>query len=118
MKQIKLYIAHLLDRWYRRDQTCAMTSQQDNGMRTMSDSHHAIHGEQTQARRHAVELLYRAFSDKNPDLMDLAVTADCDDIPPAPGQGRGPDGLKPVIRSVIDELAVLTSTTTSPGFAL
>ncbi|KQU81647.1 MULTISPECIES: ester cyclase [unclassified Rhizobacter] len=57
-----------------------------------------------QARRHAIELLYRAFSDHDPDLLDLAVTADWDDIPLAPGQGPGPDGLKPIIRSVVEAL--------------
>ena len=70
----------------------------------MNDSHHPVRGQHMQAERHAIELLYRAFSDKNPDLVDLAVTADWDDIPLAPGQGPGPDGLKPIIRNVIDAL--------------
>ncbi|MBS0881541.1 ester cyclase [Pantoea sp. JGM49] len=50
-----------------------------------------------QAERTAVENLYRAFSDKNPDLLDLAVTPDWDDIPLAPGQGPGPEGFKPLL---------------------
>jgi predicted ester cyclase len=54
-----------------------------------------------QAERTAVENLYRAFSDKNPDLLDLAVTQDWDDIPLAPGQGPGPEGFKPVLASFI-----------------
>lgn len=53
------------------------------------------------AERLAVETLYRAFSDKNPDLVDEAVTADWDDIPLAPGQGPGPEGIKLIIRSFI-----------------
>ena len=53
------------------------------------------------AERHAVETLYRAFSDQNPDLVDEAVTPDWKDIPLAPGQGPGPQGFKPIIRSVI-----------------
>ncbi len=53
------------------------------------------------AERSAVERLYDAFSLKNPDLIDAAVTADWQDIPLAPGQGPGPDGMKPVIRQVI-----------------
>ncbi len=53
------------------------------------------------AERRAVERLYDAFSLKNPDLIDAAVTADWQDIPLAPGQGPGPDGMKPVIRQVI-----------------
>jgi len=57
-----------------------------------------------QAERLAVETLYRAFSDKNPGLMDSAVTPDWDDIPLAPGQGPGPDGLKPIILGFIEAL--------------
>lgn len=56
------------------------------------------------AERRAVETLYRAFSDKNPDLVDLAVTPAWDDIPLAPGQGPGPDGIKPIIRGLIAAL--------------
>lgn len=51
------------------------------------------------AERHAVETLYRAFSDKNPDLVDAVLAPDWDDIPLAPGQGAGPEGIKPIIRS-------------------
>lgn len=54
-----------------------------------------------QAERTAVENLYRAFSDKNPDLLDLAVTQDWDDIPLAPGQGPGPVGFKPLLAGFI-----------------
>lgn len=54
-----------------------------------------------QAERAAIENLYRAFSDKNPDLLDLAVTQDWSDIPLAPGQGPGPEGFKPVLASFI-----------------
>jgi predicted ester cyclase len=57
--------------------------------------------EQLRAERHAVETLYRAFSDQNPDLLDQAVVPDWKDIPLAPGQGPGPEGFKPIIRSVI-----------------
>ncbi|OPA86077.1 ester cyclase [Pseudomonas fluorescens] len=49
--------------------------------------------------RLAVETLYRAFSDKNPDLVDSVLAAAWDDIPLAPGQGPGPEGIKPIIRS-------------------
>ena len=52
------------------------------------------------AERHAVETLYRAFSDKNPDLVDGILSPTWDDIPLAPGQGPGPEGIKPIIRSV------------------
>lgn len=54
------------------------------------------------AERTAVETLYRAFSEKNPDLVDLAVTSDWDDIPLSPGQGPGPEGFKPLLASIIN----------------
>jgi predicted ester cyclase len=57
--------------------------------------------DQLRAERLAVETLYRAFSDRNPDLLDEAVTPDWEDIPLAPDQGPGPQGFKPIIRSVI-----------------
>ncbi len=53
------------------------------------------------AERLAVETFYRAFSDKNPDLVDEVLAPTWDDIPLAPGQGPGPEGIKPIIRSVV-----------------
>jgi predicted ester cyclase len=53
----------------------------------------------TPAELKAVETLYRAFNDHNPDLLDEAVTPDWQDIPLAPGQGPGPEGLKPMVRA-------------------
>jgi predicted ester cyclase len=47
--------------------------------------------------RDVVMTFYRAFSDKNPDLVDGVLAKSWDDIPLAPG----PDGIKPIIRSVI-----------------
>ncbi len=46
----------------------------------------------------SIENLYRAFTDKNPDLLDEACTPDWQDIPLLPGQGPGPQGLKDLIR--------------------
>jgi predicted ester cyclase len=66
----------------------------------MHTPHHNDH-DRLAAERSAVQRLYDAFSLKNPDLIDAAVTADWQDIPLAPGQGPGPDGMKPVIRQVI-----------------
>lgn len=74
-------------------------------------SNHAGQSKLEQAQRQAIDLLYRAFSDQNPDLMDVAVTADWDDIPPAPGQGPGPEGLKPIIRGFIEALPDVRITT-------
>ena len=69
--------------------------------------------EQLRAERHAVETLYRAFSDQNPDLVDQAVAPDWKDIPLAPGQGPGPQGFKPIIRSVIAAFLVMFATALS-----
>ena len=56
--------------------------------------------ERLRIERVAVETLYRAFSDKDPDLVDTVLAPDWDDIPLAPGQGPGPGGIKPIIRSL------------------
>ncbi len=45
----------------------------------------------------SIENLYRAFTDRNPDLLDEACTPDWQDIPLLPGQGPGPQGLKDLI---------------------
>ncbi|MGX9936681.1 ester cyclase [Advenella kashmirensis] len=51
-------------------------------------------------QRQAVETFYRAFNDKNPDLVDEVLAPSWNDIPLAPGQCPGPEGIKPIIRSV------------------
>jgi steroid delta-isomerase-like uncharacterized protein len=53
------------------------------------------------AERQAVETLYRAFSEKNPDLVDAVLTPTWDDIPLAPGQAAGPQGIKDIIRGFV-----------------
>ena len=45
----------------------------------------------------SIENLYRAFTDKNPTLLDEACTPDWQDIPLLPGQGPGAQGLKDLI---------------------
>ena len=57
------------------------------------------------AIQHAtLQIFYGAFTRKNPDLLDEAVTPEWQDIPLAPGQGPGPAGLKPIILGFIDAL--------------
>jgi len=56
--------------------------------------------QQMRAERTTVETLYRAFSEQNPDLVDTVLAPQWDDIPLAPGQGPGPEGIKPIIRSI------------------
>ncbi|OCP05736.1 MULTISPECIES: ester cyclase [unclassified Ensifer] len=46
--------------------------------------------------RHALEAFYRAFEGQ-PDLLDAAVTEDWQDMPLAPQQQPGRDGMKPLI---------------------
>jgi len=48
--------------------------------------------------RRAVETLYRAFSEHDPNLLDEAVTSDWQDIPLAPHQAPGREGMKQLIR--------------------
>ena len=45
----------------------------------------------------SIETLYRSFTDKNPNLIDGALSGDWQDIPLAPGQAPGPEGLKALI---------------------
>jgi len=61
----------------------------------------SIPNELTENELRALQMFYRAFNDKKPELLDEAVTADWQDIPLAPGQGPGPDGLKPILRAFV-----------------
>ncbi|MEH3155653.1 MAG: ester cyclase [Gordonia paraffinivorans] len=53
-----------------------------------------------------VTTFYRAFAGR-PDLLADAVTPDWEDIPLAPGQGPGPDGVVPIILGLREALADL-----------
>jgi len=57
--------------------------------------------QQLHAERVAVETLYRAFNEQNPDLVDAVLAPAWEDIPLAPGQAPGPAGIKPIIRSMV-----------------
>lgn len=65
---------------------------------------HFADSDRLAAERQIVERLYDAFNLQNPDLLDAVVTPDWKDIPLAPGQGPGPEGLKPIIRGLIAAL--------------
>ena len=54
--------------------------------------------QQLRAELVAVQTLYRAFSEQNPDLVDAVLAPAWGDIPLAPGQEPGPAGIKPIIR--------------------
>ncbi|USX14019.1 ester cyclase [Oxalobacteraceae bacterium OTU3CAMAD1] len=51
----------------------------------------------TTAQQQAIENLYCAFNDKQPDRLDLALAVDWEDIPLGPNQQPGLAGMKPVI---------------------
>lgn len=51
----------------------------------------------TPAERLAIETFYRAFSEGRSELLDQAVTSDWQDLPLAPGQEPGREGMKPLI---------------------
>jgi len=53
----------------------------------------------TDGERRAIELLYRAFSEADPALLDEAVAIDWQDIPLAPHQAPGRDGMKPLVEA-------------------
>ncbi len=55
----------------------------------------------SEAEEQSIRTLYRAFSEKNPDLLHEAVAGDWQDIPLAPGQGPGPDGFKPIMQQLL-----------------
>jgi predicted ester cyclase len=65
---------------------------------------------QLRTERLAVETLYRAFSENNPDLVDAVLAPGWEDIPLAPGQQSGPAGIKPIIRSLVAALPDLRIT--------
>jgi hypothetical protein len=52
----------------------------------------------TVAQERSLESFYQSFSDKNPSLLDEAVTLDWQDIPLAPSQGNGRKGFKPLMQ--------------------
>ncbi|MFL6600428.1 MAG: ester cyclase [Steroidobacteraceae bacterium] len=69
-------------------------------MTSHSESAAEVFGLSNQDRR-AIETLYRAFSDHDPSLLDQAVSPDWEDIPRAPHQQPGREGMKPIIKEFI-----------------
>lgn len=65
----------------------------------MSDTNRTA--ERLACERNAVEKIYQAFSLQTPDLLDEALAPDWEDIPLAPGQQAGSEGLKTIIKGFI-----------------
>jgi predicted ester cyclase len=63
----------------------------------MSQDNTAWSGGLADRDRIAIETLYRAFSEHNPNLLDEAVSENWQDLPLAPGQEPGREGMKPLI---------------------
>lgn len=55
----------------------------------------------TAAERQAIETFYSAWKKHQPDLLDEVCTPDWQDIPLAPGQANGPQGLKTIMGGFI-----------------
>lgn len=53
------------------------------------------------ADRAAIDMLYRAFNDGDAALLDRALAEDWQDIPMAPGQAAGREGLKPMLTAFL-----------------
>lgn len=92
-----IYIRYLLDGLYVRSQNRFI----DNNplVHIMRTNDHQL-ASRLRVEREAVETFYRAFTEQNPDLVDSVLAPDWDDIPLAPGQAPGPQGIKTIIRSV------------------
>ena len=60
--------------------------------------------------RHALITFYKAIGTHKLELLNDALTADWVDLPPGPGQGPGPEGVKPILQGLLDAFPDLTAT--------
>ena len=60
-------------------------------------------------QRQSLEHFYGALGTHNVDLVDQALTSDWEDIPLAPGQAPGPEGVKPIFRMLISAFPDLSA---------
>ena len=59
-------------------------------------------------QRHALQHFYGALATRNVDLVDQALTSDWEDIPLAPGQAAGPEGVNRLPTLTLDRRPILT----------
>ncbi len=64
----------------------------------------------TAEQRRAIASLYQAFNTGDPDLLDEALAKDWRDIPLAPGQQPGREGMKPMVQAFLAAIAELRIT--------
>lgn len=67
--------------------------------------------------RATLDLFYRAFAGE-PELLDRAVTPDWQDLPLAPGQQPGPEGIRPMIaglKQAIPDIAIVVHEVIADG---
>ena len=60
-------------------------------------------------QRQSLEHFYNALGTRDVDLVDRALTSDWEDIPLAPGQTAGPEGVKPIFRMLISAFPDLST---------
>ncbi len=80
----------------------------------MSVNQTAVTSGLSEVETHSIEKFYRAFNERNPDLLDEACWPDWEDMHPAPGQEPGTNGFKkmmplyfaafPDLRIKVDEI--------------
>ena len=63
-------------------------------------------------QRQSLENFYSALETHDFDLVDQALTADWEDIPPAPGQPAGPEGVKLIFRMLLSAFPDLSAEVT------
>jgi predicted ester cyclase len=71
-------------------------------MSVMPRIHKTLANDLTEARRGAVANFYGALATKNFGLVDLALTKHWEDIPLAPGQEPGPEGIKAIFSMLVE----------------
>lgn len=60
-------------------------------------------------QRQSLEHFYGALDTRDVALVDQALTSDWEDIPLAPGQATGPEGIKPIFRMLISAFPDLST---------
>ena len=79
-------------------------------MSSIIQSNDQQHATRLRDERETVEKFYSAFSEQNLNLVDAVLAPDWSDIPLAPGQVAGPEGIKTIISNMATALPDLKVT--------